>query len=139
MENIKFSEAFSPNKTNCSLIVKKYSISNNNPDICFVVEKDPEDQDLISHFESMNNELMSLNYEIASMHALRDLNSLENIIDYSMTPGFSQIIEYPLQWNPDIYVKVHENMEVATKDNNFDDPDDKDMESAEMQQNPTSN
>ena len=96
-----------------------------NPDICFITEEEltPElTEQLTAQYASEIHE--QNDFEIASMFVLRDLNSIENLIDYSLSPKIKRPLRPTSLWDPREYLKVYQEMQNAKPDDDEDDTDD---------------
>ena len=96
-----------------------------NPDLCFITEEEMTPElfsQMSEQYEAEKNE--NNDFEIASMFVLRDLNSIENIIDYSLSPKIKRPIKPSRLWDPREYLKVYQEMQNAKPDDDEDDTDD---------------
>ena len=121
--NIKFSLPITPNPLLPNVNIILSPEFNNNNDLCFIEEID-YDENLISNFKKNHQELLNLKLELAEMHTIRELNSIETLIDYSLTPNCTQIMEYSKLWDPDFYNLMHQDMIFMTKDDILDEETD---------------
>ena len=94
--NIKWSNASVATPSSAVTILVKQENGKNllqNPDLCFITEEELTPELFSQLSEQFNAEIHEHNDpEIASMFVLRDLNSIENIIDYSSQLDFEKII-----------------------------------------------
>ncbi|EAY21031.1 hypothetical protein TVAG_172890 [Trichomonas vaginalis G3] len=55
-------------------------------------------------------------FEKASEFVIRDINSLENLIDSSNSPKCKHIIQYPITWDPNEFTRIFTDIQTALKD-----------------------
>ena len=88
-----------------------------NPDLCYVYETKASG-DLFNKVQATFKEEINDKggFEKASMNILRDFNSIENIIDFSLTPEIKRTNKYSVLWNPDNFEPVYNQMQTAEHD-----------------------
>lgn len=94
---------------------RHFSVFHPDLDLCYVYDfstTDPrESVSLTQHFARNHKSVLEeKDQEIAGMYVLRDINTIENLIDFSYAPHCWHNVNYDSMWDPKVYRMVNTDM-----------------------------